>query len=268
MRTHDNQPKKMRRVVFRIRIKGPTPEEVSAGYLGDLLKRFEQSVINYAKDKDLRINEEGPLLSLVDVGEGSDVLTFSAPTQVAAAIAVISGAIRKDEYEKLPRTTHSELYKISEAVREVGWGLAIEPDTGLGIEEAEIATPTGGIAPPSEPLTVTGTTRILGRCLRVGGATKAKAEVRPSRGGDLLYLNVSEEQARQLGRNLYEEVILEGTAEWEVETWRMTKFTLAHVRDFNRSRPAEAFKDLRDTAGDAWDNVDALEFVRHERGDD
>jgi hypothetical protein len=260
----------MPRTLFQIKITGPWPEEVSARTLAEVLMRMEDSVIAFAKESGLEIpTTDGPLLSLVDVSEGSpnDVLTFSASEQILPALAVISGAIATSEYDALPRDTHVEIFRVSEKVRSAGWGLEFVENARAGIPAAVI-TPERGVSPPPEPSIVHGTTTLLARCLRVGGATSPKAEVRLAKGGPLLHLSISESLAKQLGKRLYEEVLLHGTASWDSRSWELTAFHVEKITDFERLAPSAAFRELSDKAGDAWDNVDVLEFVKSQRGED
>src|SRR5689334_10619859 len=101
----------MRRVRFQLKIRGPKPDQVSAGYLADLLKQLEESIISFAQEQNIDLGSvTEPALSLVDVEEGSDLLTFSMPESVAPAMAIITGAVAADTLEKLPRDTHVGLY--------------------------------------------------------------------------------------------------------------------------------------------------------------
>lgn len=259
----------MPRTLFKIKITGPWPDEVSVRTLAEVLTRMEDSVLAFAKDAGLEIPADGPLLSLVDVSEGSpnDVLTLSASEHILPVLGVISGAIATSEYGVLPRDTHLELFRVSEKVRSAGWGLEFIENARAGIPAAVI-TPDRGVLPPPEPSIVHGSTTLLARCLRVGGATSPKAEVRLAKGGPLLHLNLSEGLAKQLGKRLYEEVLLHGTASWDANSWELVAFRVEKITEFERIAPSSAFRELSDLAGDTWDKVDVLEFVKSQREED
>jgi hypothetical protein len=111
------------------------------------------------------------------------------------------------------------------------------------------------------PGTTSGTTTLLARCLRVGGATQPTAELRLIQ-GSLLNIKVSEEMARELGRHLYDEIVLTGIATWRTDTWTIIDFKIKSISKFDRVAPAVAFRELAEAAGDALDHVDAWELVQ------
>jgi hypothetical protein len=256
----------MTRETFQINILGPAgPEEVSVGYLFEFLGRLEKLVKEYASAKGLEIPAEGPILSLIDVKTGSEGLVLSVPAPAARAISAASKAVLLGDYAELPRLAHQELFGISEQLRQRDWSASFEENLAVGIAPAKI-TPDRGVPAPPEPTKIRGTTTLLARCLRVGGATVPKAEIRLSQTGELLYVAVSEEIARALGRRLYDEVALEGTATWDAETWKILDFRITRATDFTRVEPHKAMEELAQTAGGHWDGVDALEYVRRLRG--
>jgi len=258
----------MSRATFQLRIRGPKPDQVSVRYLAEVLVRLEESVLSIAASGVLPLPSDGPALSLIDVDESSpaDLLTLSADSSVIPLIAQISGAIAAGDLTSLPRPAHFELWKMSERVVGAGWGLEFVGDARTGIPPAFI-TPEAPIAEPPKPVSVVGTTTLLARCLRVGGATTPKAELRLAQGGKLLHVSVSEKIAKLLGRSLYEEVILRGRAEWDAETRALIDFVIYEVSEFNRAAPSAVMRELAESgASEAWGGVDALEFVARERG--
>lgn len=256
----------MARQTFQINILGPAgPEEVSVGYLSELLDRLEKFLSAYAKAKDLEISVSGPVLSLVDVKSGSEGLVLSVPAPAVQAIAAASIAVLHGDYGTLPRSAHQELFGLSEQLRSRGWSASFEENLAAGIAPAKIS-PERGVLPPPEPTRIKGTTTLLAKCMRVGGATVPRAEIRLSQTGELLYVDVSEEIARTLGRMLYEDVVLEGTATWNAETWKIMDFKITGITDFTRVEPHKAIEELARAARGQWDGVDALEYVRRLRG--
>jgi hypothetical protein len=123
-----------------------------------------------------------------------------------------------------------------------------------------------GVDAPRTPGTTTGTTTLLARCLRVGGVAQPKAVLRLIQ-GNLLHIKVSEEMARELGRHLYDEIVLTGTATWRTDTWAIIDFKIKNISKFERVAPAVAFRELAEAAGGALDHVDAWEFVYGRDGD-
>jgi hypothetical protein len=140
------------------------------------------------------------------------------------------------------------------------------PNDRAGIKPAAI-TPDRGVDAPAAPVTISGTTTLLARCLRVGGATQPKAELRLTQGGNLLHVKVSEIIARHLGHHLYEEILLAGTATWRTDTWNVVNFKVESVSEFNRVAPAVAFRELAEAAGDTLNDANAWELVKNEHDD-
>lgn len=256
----------MARVEFRVKISGPRPDEVSARNLAEILTHLEDAVVSFAETNGLEFPETGPALSLVDVGEGSDLLTFSVFEPVVPSVAVISTAIARNFYQLLPAETHEAMWRASEIVRKAGWGLEFLEDERAGVMSAVI-TPERGISPPPTPTMLSGSTVLLARCLRVGGATTPKAELRVVQGGRLINPDVSEKIAKELGHHLYEEVLVEGIAKWDTRTWEIKEFTVKAIYEFDRIDPKLAVRELAEAAAGAWDHVDAVEFVADQRRD-
>ncbi len=73
----------------------------------------------------------------------------------------------------------------------------------------------------------------------------------------MLICNVSSQDvARKLGQKLYEEVTVEGVAQWLKTTWKVIRFSIDTVSQV-KSKPLDQFIDeLRRAGGDGWDAVD------------
>jgi hypothetical protein len=142
--------------------------------------------------------------------------------------------------------------------------MAFVRDSSASILAAEIS-PDRGVSPPPPPPEVTGDTTLLARCLRVGGV-RPKAELRLQT-GELLYPDVSEEIARELGKRLYEEVVVRATATWRTDNWQVVQLRIDSVSSFRRVDPVLAFKELTEAAKGRWDEVDAREYVESLRAD-
>jgi hypothetical protein len=111
-----------------------------------------------------------------------------------------------------------------------------------------------------------GTTTIQALCLRVGGV-QPKAELRLPNREKLLHAELTAEVARQLAQRLYEEVILEGRATWNVDPWEVEAFRVNRVTTYRKTDAVLAFKELSEAARGSWDEVDALSYVHGLRSD-
>ncbi|MFL6199294.1 MAG: hypothetical protein ACJ76J_08970 [Thermoanaerobaculia bacterium] len=253
----------MLRLTFQLNITGPEgPSSVALGDLAGVLARFERAVATYLKLEKVEIPEGSVAVSLLDIRQGSEGLVFSVPPPVMPVVALMSRNILHNSYAS--NDAHCEIYQLWEELHRHEWGLAFVHDSLHDIVPAEI--PQGrGVPPPPKPSEVKGDTTILARCLRVGGV-KPKAEIRLQT-GELLYPDVAEAVAKDLGKYLYEEVVLKATATWRTDTWQVVDLQIDSISPFRRVDPVLAFKELADAAKGRWDEVDAKEYVDRLRSD-
>jgi hypothetical protein len=241
-----------------------SPEDVSLRELVAVLGRLDAAIQAFAAEK-LEV-PEGVSVSLVDIRPGSESLVFSVPDPLLPAVAVISSSFRDRDFSQLPKAAYKELYELSETVTRRGWGLEIREQPEAGIPYASL-TPDAPLVPPMGPVYLKGTSTVHGRCLRVGGSTKPRAEIRLSN-GELLNVDLSEALAKELAPQLYEEVALEGTATWNPDTWEIESFRVTEVLPYRKTDPALAFRELAEAAGGRWDEVDPVEYVRSLRDEE
>ena len=245
------------RLTFQLNITGPEgPASVAIGDLAGVLAQFERTVAAYLQLEKVEIPEGAVAVSLLDIRDGSEGLVFSVPSPVMPAVALMSRNILDNSYAS--REAHCEIYRLWEELRSRKWGLAFVPDSRHNIVAAEIP-PDRGVSPPPRPSEIKGDTTILARCLRVGGV-KPKAEIRLHT-GELLYPDVSEVVAKELGKFLYDEVVVKATATWRTDTWQVTDLQIDSISPFRRVDPVLAFKELAEAAKGRWDEVDAKEYV-------
>lgn len=252
---------KHQRVEMAIVGPGAKPELVPVHVLTEILGSLERAVTAFAVSRSGCAPEDCPRLSLVAVQSGSELLSFAVPEPVLPYLAEISGSLARRDFESVPRAAYSELVNLSQAVERREWSFEIQARPELGIASASFGR-GAPLPPPAPPPRITGTTAIHGKCLRVGGATSPKAEVRLTSNDQILYVDLSEELARELAPRLYEEVMLEGEATWEAETWKIESFRVSAIRAHEPGEPEVAFRELAEAAGDQWTGVDAAGFVR------
>ena len=253
----------MARITFQLNITGPEgPASVAIGDLAGVLAQFERTVAAYLELERVEIPEGSVVISLLDIREGSEGLVFSVPRSVIPAIALMSQNILDNSYRS--RDIHCEVYRLWEELHSRKWGLAFIQNPSTDIVAAEIP-PDRGVPPPPRPSEAHGDTTILARCLRVGGV-KPKAELRLHT-GELLYPDISEVVAKELGKHLYEEVVVKATATWRTDTWQVIDLQIDSISSFRRVDPVLAFRELTEAAKGRWDEVDAKEYVDRLRAD-
>jgi hypothetical protein len=109
----------------------------------------------------------------------------------------------------------------------------------------------------SKSLLILGETSFVAKIQRVGGATETKCALRVDFQNRLLFCKVSsKEVAREMGKRLYEEVVVSGTASWLKTSWRIFAFAVASISQPAQGTLTEAFEELRKAGGDRWGKID------------
>jgi hypothetical protein len=241
---------------IQIDIIGPQPNEVDIRDLASVLEDLSNAVgACLPKDADHRGR-----VSLVEIVNGSDGLVLEVQPMGAAAIAELTGALSTRKFDSLPRAAHEALYRVAQFVTKRRWGLRFPSDKKLGVRPVEVVRPDHVPAPETRSSLMGGTT-VLARCLRVGGATRPKAELRLV-GGKLLHVEVSEGVARELGKRLYDEVVLSGDAVWDAHSGELREFKVQSVSTFRKVPVTDAFAELARAARGRLDELDAESYVK------
>jgi len=253
----------MGRPSFKITISGTDvlPETTRISDLVEFLVNIETAISETAKAQGVEIGE-GEIVSLTGIDRSSNKLTFTVAAILLSHAVSVSQAVETNRYEELPRQAHGALHEVSKQAVKRNWKVKFDEDHVTGIRGGTISeenqVPTAPPAPHVE-----GTTTIYGRCIRVGGI-KPKAEIRLYQ-GDVLYIIVSEQMAKELARSLYEEVCIEGKAKWNTEDWTIEEFEGKRITKFRATDAVTAFKKLAEAAKGKWDRVDAIDYVRELR---
>ncbi len=244
---------------FKITISGPgvLPETTRLSDLAEFLKNIETAISETARTQGVEIVEE-EIVSLTGIDKSSNKLTFAVTSLLLAPAASVSEAVQTKQYEKLPRKAHEALHEMSKQAVGRNWKIKFDEDPLLGIKGGTISEENQVSSAPSIKY-VEGTTTIYGRCIRVGGI-KPRAEIRLY-AGETLFIDLSEQIAKELAKSLYEEVCIEGIAKWNTEDWTIKEFQGMRVTVFKATDPITAFKNLANAARGRWDGVDAMEYV-------
>jgi hypothetical protein len=109
----------------------------------------------------------------------------------------------------------------------------------------------------ADSVLVKGDKTIQGNVQRVGGATDRRCALRVTFQSRLLYCTVNSlDLVRTLGRCLYQDVVVSGTATWLKRNWRIVHFKVREVHQPKLGAVTEAFEALRDAGGSAWDQIE------------
>lgn len=98
---------------------------------------------------------------------------------------------------------------------------------------------------------------ITGSVQRVGGATERRCALRVPFQHRLLYCSVKTSAlARELGKFLYEDVVVSGEAQCLRHSWKIVHLMIQDVVQRQPGPITQAFDALRRSGASAWDNID------------
>lgn len=256
------------KLTFQARMKGfgVQPDSVPAREVAAFISNFEAAIVATAKANGLSLPEDQmeAVVSLVEIGEGSNTLKFAVLSTAFLAAGIVSSAIATRRYEEIPKLAQEAMAKVSDQADARGWTVEILPDESEIVRGAEIS-PENPVPHPIEPF-IEGVTTVYGICMRVGGADP-RAEIRTHK-GQLLYIKINHLLAKQLAGRLYEEVGIEGEATWNADTWKMVEFKAIRLNEYQPVDLVEAFEEIARLTAGAWDGVDAVSFVEEIRDED
>lgn len=259
------------RVVIRFAGEDVAPDSVRASDLADFLLSWEKAIRETAIAKGVLSPDVGVdqvVVSLVDIGPGSDALGLALSYEGLVGYQTINHAVRDEDYTAIPAGAHDSLHHVDRLADRRGWSIVMEAAAELGVVEATISREHPVPAP--KVITATGETVIYGRLIRVGGIAP-KAKLRLADDTDLT-IDLTEAMAVQLGskERLYKDVGVEGVATWKVDNWQILSFKATrvmayqpHLMDIDR-----AFQELARLSGGRWDDVDLDRYVDELRGRD
>jgi hypothetical protein len=245
---------------IHIDIIGPRPNEVDIEDLSRILDDLRRAVTACLPAEISPSNDSLSRVSLVEIVDGSDGLVMEVQPRAAASMATLSSALRLRSYSDLPTAAHAALFRVNELTTKRKWGIRIRRNKSIAIEAVEMTEPNH-VTPPTDRRVISGGTELLARCLRVGGATVPHAELRLSN-HRLLHVEVTELVARELGKRLYDEIVLSGVAEWDATDGEIRAFKVQAVTAFRAVPVDVAFKELAAASRGRWDGIDAESFVR------
>lgn len=245
---------------FQVRMRGDgvSPELISIGHVNDALSAIQDLACGRDRYETPTVPVEKQI-GLIDVDFGSAIYKCVSPypdealTHFQNVAACLSGD-REVEPDVLiatlqPLQSLSNVARLNRCQIDVKWTHGRHKNLFV-IDGHDYDRIAGS-------LLIQGETSVAGRLERVGGATDTKCAIRVDGRRHLLYCDVEgNELARRLGRHLYEEIVVIGTAVWLHQAWRIYKFK---VKDFVQPRlddPETMVSDLRDSGMSAWDEVD------------
>jgi len=244
------------------------PEAVPVRSLADALSALQRlaSSVPATEEPDDEDDEdeapvEGHALSLIKIRRGSAVYRVAGPPPFEAqANLETAGRLLATPEQAGSGFDHMlpPLRSLSAVAKRLKCSITLRTPGKQGAPGAVLAR----IGPSSyddvaDSFFVRGETTILGRVMRVGGATGARCGLRVEFRRKLLICEVeSSRVAREIGQKLYEDVEVSGTASWYRDSWRIAAFRIREVKDHPvQGSLLDALRELREAGGSAWDDV-------------
>lgn len=246
------------------------PDTVRASDIAELILHLEKAVIEMTAEGDGASSEDqanDPELSLVSVGEGSNILGMLGSDRVSMPFDQLMQSISNSDFNNIPVRCHVHLKAIFKQAVKRKWKIELRSDQIIGHREAVISERSP--IPEIKARVAKGGTNIYGKLMRIGSANPS-ASVKLDDGA-----NISVEMTREMVKDLearhrlYDRVGFEGLATWALKDWKIIEFRADRIIPLSTSgtKLTDMFDALAESAGGRWDDVDAIEFVNKLRQD-
>ncbi len=244
--------------IFTIRLtgEGVRPHLIPASDLAELIIAAERTVLGIAR-RDNQDAAEGIIVALSEIKDESIGLAFTSNAQASVSLAYreLVSAAENRLFRSLPAQTLEGLRTLTQFTLEHRghtqfWNgsqrgplLDLPPDYAIEV-------------PPPEYQR--GETVLFGKIERVGGVRpRVRLRVSPS---EVVYGDISEEQSRILGSNLYSQTALKGQATWDAHDGTVVYFRVEEILHYEGGKVSRAFRELEAAAHGAFDKVTDIDL--------
>lgn len=225
------------------------PEYVSARELGNLIASVEDmvaSIVLHDTEKEQkRIDVVVGLKALISESIGLQYTISDDKPQYQQAVIAVVHAFREEDFRRIPRTGLEPARRIVRFLKKHRCKAEVKANNGRPLAEFTITERTK----ITKPVDVTGKTTLYGVVDRVGGK-ETRACFETVQGQRLNCKVASRDLARQLGKCLYTEVGLQGTAKWFGDTMELHDFIIEALLDYEPTPLPTAFSELSEVIGD------------------
>jgi len=246
---------------------GLSPETLDVTDLAKLLPRIRESVRATAGIPADRGSRRQMLMSLVGVEKGSVSLrVLPSGGVMCEGMDRMIEAVALETTRLLGREASQTLYDLSQFIERQFWRVCLRSNTGSGVAEISRDRPI----PPPAPVRVREKRTLYGVLCKLQSKPDGKgctATIELTRGGQQT-VSLSEPMLRELGKRILEPIGLEGEARVDPASWKIVEFTATALTPYRGSAVGGVVRALRETAGDAWKGVDAVEYVKQVRSEE
>lgn len=209
----------------------------------------------------VKSDENSRVLHLVSVKSSSAAYAVAAPSpQLALRIlGDLNGALSQPEHATWTFSTLQSLRELSEIAKSLG--------VEIEFRERSKTRSLGNVIAKITPLSysrvktsafIRGRTSVFAKIERVGGATGMHCGIRLQNAPRKMVICrvASEELVRELGRFMYQYVMLSGSAVWLRHSWRLRQMKIDSFDPPKTGSAIDALRKARKAGAHAWDDVD------------
>jgi len=235
-----------------IRLKGGDevkPGLIKSKELADIMAAIEEMVVAEALRHNKELLKEDIVVGLYRIEDKSIGLKFKTgfASIVIPAFILCTESINSGNFESLSHQSIKSLKTIS------SFSKRHNCDAILGANNTqELARITPSTEVP-ESIYISGATELVGKVIRVGGKVpKAMLELTD---GSIIYCEVPEEIAIDLGHMLYSLATFSGFAKWESGTLELEEFSITEVTKLGELSPYQSLQKISSLVGSSFNGV-------------
>jgi hypothetical protein len=238
---------------FKLTGKEQNPRNLSAKNALELLKAYEEALVEIVRQEQSEIDLAKLRLSLVGIEESSTrfLLLPSLKQPLFNASIFLFTSINAGNLSKLPAKSIKSLQEIQRYSRVNNCSIHFIKQG----EELTTITPDTSIEFPSTKF-VHGETVIYGKILRVGGV-EPKAFIQLE-GQKSIAITITEELAKDLAKRLYDVVGFKGQAKWLIDDYSIQEFKLLDFIEYEPEPYVKTFEELSDLVGIYWKDIEKV----------
>ncbi|MEI8572616.1 hypothetical protein U737_07620 [Methylomonas sp. LW13] len=250
-------------IKIRLTGEGISPGLVRSRELAEILESVEDMMVSESLRKDPTIKKDDIIIGLCRIEDKSIGLIFNATLTSIVIPAFISTSIAIEEgnFDTLTPQTIRSLEVISNFSKKHNC------DAEFSSSKSNLIITK--ITPQTEipkPKVIVGNTEITGKILRVGGKKpRAMLELMD---GSVLYCDVQENMAQELGHRLYKTALFSGVATWNIRDLEIEEFQIMEFEEIQQVPVNKMLKELSKEIGYYFKDIeDVSAFVSTLRRD-
>lgn len=243
-----------------------SPTNVRMRTLFGILGGLEGAIVAMAEDMGVEFDENEAIIIPGELEESSLGIPGALNLKAEEPLRHIDRALYAEEVGGLPLQVRSELTCIQSTLSERGVDLEISGD---GLRGVFLAEDTPHIEEPSEGSDkMTSHAVVYGVCMRVN-RSRRDAAIELHDGQNCTLKSLTDQQLKQLMKETgddFDQVFrIEGQAKWSLDDYRISEVEVTSIESVDRNA-GELFGALREATANAFDEVDAIDYVNELRG--